>query len=258
MTLPAMPDWMTGIPIIGPKLDAAWRTAAAGPYGISARLAPYAGKMLSWFLSRAGSFGMIAVQFLLTVIIAAVFYSKGEVVSNALIRLARKLAGHHGEEVAVLAASTVRGVALGVIGTALFQSLLGGVSLAISGVPAAAMLTAIMFMLCIAQLPPALVLIPAIIWLYYSDQAAWATVLLVSTIFISTIDNFLRPFLIKMGADLPLFLIFAGVIGGLIAFGIVGLFIGPVVLAMTFRLLEVWVSGSEVTLRQDQPECDHD
>ncbi|HTZ39399.1 MAG TPA: AI-2E family transporter, partial [Syntrophales bacterium] len=150
-----------------------------------------------------------------------------------------------GEEVAVLAAKTVRGVALGVVGTALIQSLLGAIGLVVCGVPAAAVLTAVMFILCIAQLGPVLVLVPSVIWLYYSGETTWGTVLLVVTIIAGTIDNFIRPILIKKGADLPLLLIFAGVIGGLVAFGIAGLFIGPVVLAVTFKLLAAWVDGGE-------------
>jgi predicted PurR-regulated permease PerM len=103
-------------------------------------------------------------------------------------------------------------------------------------------LTAVTLMLCLAQLGPWLVLIPSAVWVYWSGQPAWGTVLLVFSVFAGTIDNFLRPFLIRKGADLPLLLIFAGVIGGLIAFGIVGLFIGPVILAVTYTLLKAWVS----------------
>lgn len=253
-TMPALPGWVAGIPIVGPKLAAYWQNVVAGPEGLSSRLAPYAAKILSWFLSQAGSVGMIAIQFLLTVVIAAIFYSKGEIVSTGVIRFARRLGGNRGEEVAVLAAQTVRGVALGVVGTALIQSLFGGIGLAVSGVPAAALLTAVMFVLCIAQLGPGLVLIPSVIWLYYSDQNIWGTILLVWSIFVGTFDNFLRPFLIRMGADLPIFLIFAGVIGGLVTFGIIGLFIGPVVLAITYKLLTVWVEGTEVSPEQGQPE----
>jgi len=245
MSLPALPGWVSSLPMIGGKLAAAWQSAAAGPEGISARLAPHAGTILSWFMSQAGSIGMITVQFALTVIIAAIFYSNGETVAKGVLRLARRLGGHHGEEVAILAAQTVRGVALGVVGTALVQSIIGGIGLAVSGIPAAALLTGVMFMLCVAQLPPALVLIPSFSWLYYSGDATWGTVLLILTIFISTIDNILRPLLIRMGADLPIFLIFAGVIGGLMTFGVVGLFVGPVILAVTYRLLEVWVAGPE-------------
>lgn len=240
-TLPTLPVWLSGLPIVGPKLTTAWESIRMGPEGISARLVPYAGKGLTWFLSQAGSVGIIAVQLLLTVIIAAICYANGETASTGVVRFARRLGGNRGEEAVVLAAKTVRGVALGVVGTALVQSLLGGIGLAVSGIPAAAILTAVMFMLCIAQLGPGLVLIPSVIWLYWSGQTVWGTVLLVVTIFVTTFDNFLRPILIRKGADLPLLLIFAGVIGGLAAFGIIGLFIGPVVLSVTYRLVGLWV-----------------
>ncbi|MEQ8159919.1 MAG: AI-2E family transporter YdiK [Smithellaceae bacterium] len=253
-SLPTLPGWLSGIPFLGPKLAVAWEGVRTGSEGVSARLAPYAGQLLNWFLSQAGSVGMIAIQFLLTVIIAAIFYSKGEIASTGLIRFARRLGGDRGEEVAVLAVQTVRGVALGVVGTALIQSLFGGIGLVVAGVPAPALLTAVMFMLCIAQLGPGLVLFSAVIWLYYSDQAIWGTILLVWSIFVGTFDNILRPFLIRRGADLPIILIFAGVIGGLITFGIIGLFIGPVVLAITYKLLTVWVEGTEAHPEQGQPE----
>ena len=144
---------------------------------------------------------------------------------------------------AVLAGKAVRGIVLGVVLTALIQVAIAGIGLFVTGVPAAALLTAVMAILCLAQLGPILVLIPAIIWLYWSGQPVWGTVLIVFSVPAATIDNFIRPFLIRKGADLPLLLIFAGVIGGLIAFGIIGLFIGPVVLAISYTLLKIWVSG---------------
>jgi predicted PurR-regulated permease PerM len=186
---------------------------------------------------------MVVAQFLLTVIIAAILYAKGETVSAGFRAFARRLGGQRGEEVTILAAKAIRGVALGVIVTAIFQAVIGGIGLAITGVPAALLLTAVIFMLCLAQIGPALVLIPAIIWLYWKDGATWGTLLLVFSILAMTLDNFIRPVLIKKGADLPLVLIFSGVIGGLIAFGIIGLFIGPVLLAVAFTLLKAWVSG---------------
>jgi predicted PurR-regulated permease PerM len=98
-----------------------------------------------------------------------------------------------------------------------------------------------MLLLCIAQLGPGLVLVPAVIWLFWSGDSLWGTVLLVITVVVLALDNVLRPILIRKGADLPLLLIFAGVIGGLIAFGLVGIFVGPVVLAVSYTLLEAWV-----------------
>ncbi|HEX7538832.1 MAG TPA: AI-2E family transporter [Syntrophales bacterium] len=134
---------------------------------------------------------------------------------------------------------------MGVGVTALVQSALGGIGLAVAGIPAAMVLTAVMFILCIAQLGPALIVFPAVAWLFWSDQTLWGSVLLVWSLVVVSLDNFLRPILIKKGADLPLLLIFAGVIGGLVAFGIIGLFIGPVVLAVTHSLLGAWVKGGD-------------
>ena len=244
LALSAPPEWIAGIPMAGPKLSAAWQEiASAGQEGIFARLAPYAGKVVQWFAGQAGSMGIIVVEFLLTVGIAAILYSKGETAAAGVRRFFRRLAGPRGEEALTLAGKAVRGVALGIIVTALVQSILGGIGLAMTGVPAAGILTAVMFILCVAQIGPGFVLIPAVIWLYWGGHNIWGTVLLLVTILVLSLDNFLRPMLIKKGADLPLVLIFTGVIGGLIAFGIIGIFIGPVVLAVTYRLLGAWVEG---------------
>jgi predicted PurR-regulated permease PerM len=112
-------------------------------------------------------------------------------------------------------------------------------------VPFAVILTVLMFVLAVAQIGAVPVLIGAVIWVYSTSGAAWGTVFLVWAIFCGTLDNVLRPMLIKRGADLPLLLIFAGVIGGLVAFGIIGLFIGPVVLAVAYTLLVAWVAADD-------------
>ena len=244
VSLPSPPDWLKGIPAIGEKVAAKWsQFVALSPDERSVQVVPYVQKAFSWFVAQAGGIGMTLLQFLLTVIITAILYAKGEVVKEGILSFARRLAGSQGEEVAVLAAKAVRGVMLGVVVTALIQAAVSGVGLFITGVPAAGLLTAIVFMLCLAQIGPVLVLVPAIIWLYWSGQPVWGTVLIVISVIAVTLDNVIRPFLIKKGANLPLLLIFAGVIGGLIAFGVIGLFIGPVVLAVTYTLLKAWVSG---------------
>jgi len=245
-TLPTMPEWVGKIPLVGKKFAESWQQyAALPPEELSARLTPYAREALKWFVAKAGGIGMTILQFLLTVIISAILYAKGETVAAGVRSFARRLAGQKGEETAVLAAKAVRGVALGVGLTAIIQSGLAGIGLAVTGVPAAAILTAVMFMLCIAQVGPVLVLIPSIIWLFYKGETLWGGILIVWSIPVLILDNIIRPFLIKKGADLPLLLIFAGVIGGLIAFGVIGLFIGPVVLAVSHVLLKAWVSEGE-------------
>lgn len=240
------PNWIERIPLVGGSLSAKWSEfAALSPEARSEMMTPYAKKLLQWFLAQAGSMGVMLLNFLVTVIIAAILYAKGEVAGKGVLMFARRLAGSNGEQVVSLAAKAARGVALGVVLTALIQAAIGGIGLAITGVPAAALLTAVIFMLCLAQLGPVLVMIPAVIWLYMSGATLWGTVLLVFTIVAQLIDNVIRPIFIRRGAALPLVMVFAGVIGGLIAFGVVGLFIGPVVLAVTYTLLKAWVAGGE-------------
>jgi predicted PurR-regulated permease PerM len=243
-TVPAPPSWLDGVPLIGPKVAGYWRQfESLGPEELFKYLSPYARQVAAWFVSHAGSAAMIFVQFFLTVIIAAILYAKGETAAEGVRAFARRLGGKRTEEVTILAARAVRGVALGIVVTAVFQATVGGIGLAISGFPGWWLLTAVMFILCLAQIGPTLVLIPAVIWLYWKDGALGGTILLIFSILAITLDNFVRPILIKKGADLPLILIFAGVIGGLIAFGIIGLFIGPVLLAVAFTLLKAWVSS---------------
>jgi predicted PurR-regulated permease PerM len=243
-TVPAPPEWFAGIPMVGPSLVGLWkRLAVTGSEEVFAYLTPYARQILSWFVAQAGSVGMVFFQFLLTVIIAAILYAKGEATSAGIGNFARRLAGKHGEAAMLLAEKAIRGVALGVVVTAIIQATVGGIGLAVTGVPAAGLMTALMFMLCLAQIGPALVLVPAMLWVYWNDGALWGTILLAFVILAMTLDNFVRPVLIRKGADLPLVIIFAGVIGGLLAFGIMGLFIGPVVLAVAHTLLKAWISG---------------
>ena len=250
LSLSSPPGWIERAPLVGGKLAERWKVfASLSPEDRFVKVTPYARMMLQWVATQAGGIGVAMLQFLLTVIIAMIFYARGEIVREGLLSFARRLAGRQGEEVAILAGKTVRGIVLGVVVTALVQAAVAGIGLFVVGVPAAALLTAVMAILCLAQLGPLLVLIPAIIWLYWTGQPAWGTVLLVFSAVAGTIDNVIRPFLIKKGADLPLLLIFAGVVGGLIAFGIIGLFIGPVVLAVTYTLLKAWVSGG--TLEED-------
>jgi predicted PurR-regulated permease PerM len=253
--VPPPPARLAKLPFIGDDLVAAWeKVAQAGLQDFMKKLAPYIGKAIRWFASEVGGFGVLVLQFLLTVVLAAILYATGEQAASWTNRFGRRLAGLRGEHSIRLAGQAVRGVALGVVVTALVQSVLGGVGLAVAGVPFAAILTAVMFMLAIAQVGPLLVLGPSVVWLYWSGSTGWGTFLLFWTIIVAGLDNFLRPVLIKRGADLPLLLIFAGVVGGLIAFGLIGIFVGPVVLAVAHTLLSAWVDeeigGVESTGRQ--------
>lgn len=252
LSLAAPPDWVSNLPLVGGKIAERWlEFASLSPEERTAPLLPYAQDAAQWFMVQAGGVGLTVLYFLLTVIIATILYAKGPVAQEGLLAFARRLAGQQGEEVAILAAKAVRGVVLGVVVTAFVQATIGSLGLFITGVPAATLLTAVMLILCLAQLGPSLVLLPSTIWLYWSGHPAWGTVLLIIALIASTIDNVVRPFMIRKGAPLPLLLIFAGVIGGITAFGIIGLFIGPVILAVTYTLLKAWVAG-------DAPEAQAD
>jgi predicted PurR-regulated permease PerM len=252
--VPPPPDWVAGLPVVGGKLQQFWQQhAATGIQELAAKLEPYASSVTKWFVSEVGSFGMLFLQFLLTVVIAAIMYAGGDSAAAWLKRFGRRLAGERGESVVVLASQAIRGVALGVVVTAVVQSVLGGIGLAVAGVPMVPVLTALMFMLCIAQLGPILVLVPAVAWMYWSGDNAWGTFLLVWTLIVGSLDNILRPYLIKKGADLPLLLIFAGVIGGMITLGLVGIFVGPVVLAVAYTLLDAWVEDGTPQAQPSAP-----
>jgi len=240
--LPQPPAWVAGLPLVGGKLAAAWTTIAdAGPEGLATALRPHAEGAARWVVGQAGSVGALLVQFLLVVVLSAILYSNGEVAARGMRRFGRRLAGTRGESVVVLAGQAIRGVALGVGATAVVQTVLGSAGLLAAGVPLVGLLAAVMLVLCIAQIGPGLVLFGAVAWMYWRGENTWATVLLVWAVLVQLLDNVLRPVLIRKGADLPLLLIFAGVIGGMLGFGLVGLFIGPVVLAVSYTLLSAWI-----------------
>jgi predicted PurR-regulated permease PerM len=252
-TMPPPPAWLGKLPMVGDRAVELWAQAATtDSAGLLARLAPYADDVAKWFVTQAGSVGLVFVQFLLTVVLAALMYAGGERAATAVHRFGRRLAGVYGDNAVTLAGQAIRGVAMGVGVTAVVQSVLGGIGLAIAGVPFAGLLTAVMLLLCIAQLGPALVLFLAVAWVYWSGETGWGTFLLVWSLVVGTMDNFLRPALIKLGADLPLLLIFGGVIGGLLAFGLIGIFVGPVVLAVAYTLTDAWiVAGEEGSASRD-------
>jgi predicted PurR-regulated permease PerM len=180
------------------------------------------------------------------VVAAAVLYAYGEDFADWAFRFGARLGGERGEGAVRLAGQAIRGVARGVVVTALVQALVGGIGLWIAGVPFAALLTALMFLLAVAQIGAVPVLILAVIWLFWSGAPGWGVFLIVVTVIAGTLDNVLRPLLIKQGAaELPLLLIFIGVIGGLISLGLIGIFIGPLVLAVAHTLLRAWLYSAQ-------------
>jgi predicted PurR-regulated permease PerM len=243
MQLPPPPRWLAALPLVGERAAALWRQFGDDVLGV--KLAPYAHSVATWLLAQLGSVGALAGQFVLTVIAAALLYAQGEHAADWALRFGSRLAGEHGEGAVRLSGQAIRGVALGVVVTALLQAVIAGIGLAIAGIPFATILTVLVFLLAVAQIGGAPVLLVPIVWLYWSGSTGWGTFLLAVALAVATIDNVVRPILIKRGADLPLALIFVGVIGGLISLGLIGIFVGPVVLAVTYTLLRAWLGIDE-------------
>jgi predicted PurR-regulated permease PerM len=220
-----------------------WTELASAPTAeLQAQLQPHLRAIAAWLAQRAGGFAMLLIQFLLVAILSTVLYARGEAWADWMLRFGRRLAPHQGDRIVLLAGGAIRGVAMGVVITALLQSVLGGIGLVVAGVPFAAVLTAVMFLLCLAQLGPILVLLTATAWVFHASGPLWGGLMLLFSFAVGLMDNIVRPLLIRRGADLPLLLIFTGVIGGFVAFGLIGIFVGPVVLAVAYTLLDSWVA----------------
>ncbi len=243
--LPPPPAWLADVPLVGDFLSTRWQDLAQSEITDMLRwVRPYIGTVTQWFVQVAGSFGSTLLHLTLTIVFAAILYARGEKAAAWCIRFGRRLAGPRGEEMAVLGARAIRSVALGVVVTAIAQTLVVGIGFGLTGVPQAGLLSAIVLLLCVAQLGPGLVAIPATIWLFWTGATVAGIFMAIFTVVSLALDNILRPFLIKRGADLPLLLILLGVIGGLLAFGLLGLFLGPVILAVAYTLLQHWVDDA--------------
>ena len=241
--IPPVPHWVHEIPLIGAGLShTLTEIEDAGLADLAPRLAPYAGRATQIFIGLAGGFGLLVLQFLLTVIIAAIIHANGEAAGRLVLRLGHRIAGERGRQMVVLTGHAIRAVAVGVMVTTLAESLVGGIGLYLAGVPLASVLTAVMFVVCLAQLGPGVVLIPATLWLFVFRDAGHAVLLLGVLAIAVTIDTVLRPLLIKREADMPTLLVLVGVLGGLAAFGLVGIFVGPAVLAVSYTMLQAWLA----------------
>jgi predicted PurR-regulated permease PerM len=241
---PEPPAWLERMPY-GAELSTQWQQAAARTpdYWVGV-VTPYIGKAALWLSQHVGTIGSVTVDFLLTLILVVVFYLHGEALAKWTRRLAKRVGGVRGVESAVLAAQSMRAIAEGVVVTALVEAILSGLGLWVVGIPAAAVLTSVMFMLCVMQIGPMPVLIPGVLWLLFQQHVGWGIALAVWAVLMSVGDGILRPWLIQRGAKLPFMLVVVGVIGGLLAFGVTGIFVGPMLLAVVQRLMERWMSDA--------------
>jgi len=244
--LQPLPEWVVSIPLVGRRLDSRWQELAArGPEGVAEALAPFARQAAGWTIALTGGVAGLALHFLFTIIIAAILFSRGEQAAAGVIAFAQRINVERGERTVLLAGQAIRGVALGVVVTAFLQAVATGLGLWAASIPRWGTLLAVTFALCIAQLGPPLVLLPAAAWLAWLGRPAAAIALVVLAILIGIMENVVKPALIRRGADLPMLLLIAGVLGGIAAFGVGGLFIGPVILAVTYTLLVDWIREGE-------------
>jgi predicted PurR-regulated permease PerM len=242
------PAWLSDIPLVGKRAAAWWREAAANPEQLREQLQPFWKPVKDFLVAAVSGVGVGLLQFALALVIAAILYINGERTSKAWDRIAYRLGGDTGVRQVAVVRSTVRAVFKGMLGTAAIQAVLGLIGFWIAGVPQAFVLGMGTFFLSIIPGGPIVLWLPAALWLNAQGSTGWAIFMAIWGLFIvGGSDNIIRPLLIGKGTDAPLAPIFLGVIGGLIAFGFLGLFIGPVLLMIGYNLFMEWLHREEST-----------
>jgi predicted PurR-regulated permease PerM len=238
---PGPPAWVAELPIVGPDLAERWLEVERLGAGWTAELKPYLDTALNWLLSLGVRLGEAILEVSLSVLAAFFFFRDGAEGARRLDAAVKRLAGDRAQQLLAVAGGTVRSVVYGVIGTALAQATLQGFGLWLAGVPAAFFLGFLTFFLGFVPVGPPLVWLPAAAWLLYNGAIGWGLFLVAWGFFVvSGVDNVLRPYLISRGSNLPLILMLFGVLGGLMAFGFLGVFLGPTLLAVGYVLFQQW------------------
>lgn len=248
---PRPPEWLRSIPLVGDNVYNWWRDVFGTGAPLRTMLAPYAETARGAFVAAAAGVGESVLQLVLALAIATMFWARGDVLAQLIVRLLDRLGGDQLSRLAVLSANAVRGVFYGVVGTALVQAFLMGAGLAVAGAPAAVPLGFVTLLLAVSQIGAPLVnlvWIGAAYYLYATDGVTLAFWFMVGWgIMVGMLDNVLKPMLIGATVDLPLTLIIVGVFGGFVSFGFLGLFIGPVLIAIAYALLDAWLGGAAET-----------
>lgn len=242
-TAPEPPSWLIALPIVGSKLGAAWNSLVEVEGDLLALGNHYATGFERILVVVAQALADSVVQLILSLAVATTLWISGESVVGALHFALKRLGGAVADQVIDVAAHAVRGVAYGVVGTAAIQAIMLAIGLVVAGVPSAAMLGFIALIIAISQIgAPLLILIwgGAAWWLFGQQHQILAVLMVTWGILVSTIDNFIKPWLIGQGIRMPLSLTVLGVFGGFVAFGFLGLFIGPTLIAVMFHLLQAW------------------
>jgi len=241
---PDPPAWVAGMPLIGTTVAAYWSSMAHDTAQLLAVLRDYVEPLRKFLVASGTSVVGAILQMTLAIFIAWFMFRDGHAIADNLARVAQRIAGDRGKELASVAAATVRGVVLGLLGTALVQGVVAAIGFWIAGIQAAPLLGLLTFFLSPVPVGPPLVWVPAGLWLIQNGQTGWGLfVLLWGGVAVSTIDNIIKPLIISRGVDLPFVLVLLGVLGGAIAFGFIGVFLGPVLLAVGYALLLEWAAS---------------
>ncbi|MGY2956454.1 putative PurR-regulated permease PerM [Pseudomonas sp. URIL14HWK12:I3] len=246
--LPDAPVWLIDIPLVGERMASWWSSLDQQGAALLASVKPYLGQVGNWLLARSAQIGSGVLELTLSLVFVFFFYRDGPRLSAFVLRLLHRLTGERAEYYLNLVAGTVQRVVNGVIGTAAAQALLALIGFLIAGVPGAIVLGLITFMLSLIPMGPPLAWLPVTGWLVWKGEYGMAIFMGIwGTFVISGVDNVLKPYLISRGGDLPLVIVLLGVFGGLIAFGFIGLFIGPTLLAIGYSLLLDWSRNVQPT-----------
>lgn len=235
-------DW----PLVGEKAYENWSAAAANFEDWLGDHRDQVKALVEGALSRAAGIGLAVIQFIAATLIAAAMLANDEATKASIRRLFQRLVGHRAEEFLDLTTATIRSITVGVLGIAFIQALLGGAGMVLVGVPAAGVWALFILVLAIAQLPPLLVLLPAIIYVFSTGESTTVAVLFtIWSVVVSFSDAALKPMLLGRGVEAPMLVILLGAIGGMLHSGIIGLFLGAVILALGYKLFQAWIEAGE-------------
>ena len=243
--IPAPSDSVKEWPLIGEKTYKAWSQASQDFKAFLEKYPSQLSTIGKKLLAAAAGVGAGVLQFIVSTLIAAVFLLNAKSASTSLRKLTRRLTGENGDELLDLSAATIRSVAVGVIGIAFIQAMLGGLGMLFVGIPAAGLLAIVILILAIAQLPPILILGPVAAYVFSVESTTVAVMFLIWSLLVSFSDALLKPLLLGRGVNVPMLVILLGAIGGMITSGIVGLFIGAVILGLGYTLFGVWLNWGE-------------
>lgn len=238
---PDPPSWVGKIPVVGLEAQNYWASIAHNTAELMGDLKQYIKPLQAFAIGSGTLLGRGLLELSLSIFIAFFLYRDGDAMSRRLTASVDHIAGERGRRLIRVAVSTMRGVVYGILGTAIAQGVLAGIGLWIAGVPAAPLLGLATFFLSPLPIGPPLVWGGAAIWLFYEGHAGWATFIIVwGVLVVSSVDNFIKPLIISRGSNLPFVLVLLGILGGVVAFGFIGVFLGPTLLAIGFALIQDW------------------